>query len=351
MSSSNNALFKKTGLPPGTLVHVGEKKMDRATLSLIRYNNTQYDYSQTEEAIKVGENGLNQWVNINGLHDIELINKMGAQFDLHPLMLEDILNTNHRPKIEPFNNCLFISLKMLGISPDQKSIVSEQISFVLGKKWLLSFQEQEGDLFDGLRSRLKENKGVIRQKGIDYLLYRLIDIIVDNYFLVNEHLTETIDKLEEDIIQSSEREVLNEILRFKKLLMGFRKSVSPLREVIAYLQKDTGNLIQKSTNRYFYDVYEHIIHVNDSIDSQRDLATGLTDLYHSGVSFKMNQVMQVLTIIATIFIPLTFIAGVYGMNFDHIPELHWKYGYQMVWGLMFIVFIFMLLFFRKKKWL
>ncbi len=304
-----------------------------------------------DECFKAKQNDTVSWINIDGLHDTETIASIGNHFDLHPLLLEDILNTGHRPKVEEFDNCLFLTLKMLGINNDGNSVISEQISFVLGKGWVLSFQEQEGDIFDMLRHRMRENIGNLRKKGADYLLYRLIDTVVDHYFIVTDHIGETIEEVEGKVLHTPDKDSLHEIQHLKKQLSNLRKSVLPLREVITFLEKDSTDLIEDSTIRYLRDVYEHIIQINDSVESQRDALASIMDLYLSGVSNQTNQVMQVLTIIATIFIPLTFIVGIYGMNFDFMPELHWKYSYFGIWGIMVAVCVMLIIFFKRKRWL
>lgn len=353
---SNNArnISKKAGLPPGSLVHVGHQLADKVKISVIDYDPNSFFETvceKTEDCFPYKDKKSVSWINIDGLHETEVLSSIGNHFGLHALLLEDVLNTRHRPKFEEFDDQLFITLKMLGIGEDGKSIVSEQVSMVLGAGWVISFQEYEGDLFDNLYVRLRDNKGNFRKRGADYLLYRLLDTIVDNYFYVTEHFSEALELLEEKVLSSQGDSSLEEIQLIKKQLSSLRKSITPVREVILALQKDAGNLIEEGTNRYLTDVYEHIIQVNETIETQRETVASIMDLYLSGVSNKMNQVMQVLTIIATIFIPLTFIAGIYGMNFINIPELKWEYGYFAVWGVMLVVIIIMIIFFRRKKWL
>ncbi|GAB4284379.1 MAG: hypothetical protein Kow0068_09420 [Marinilabiliales bacterium] len=221
----------------------------------------------------------------------------------------------------------------------------------MGNNWLLSFQEQRGDVFDIIRNRLRENKGIIRKQGADYLLYSLLDVIVDNYFFIIEYFNDSIEELEEQILLNNSQEFLITIQKLKRSIINFRKSIIPLREAISSLQKYNGGLIQDSTFRYIRDIYEHIIHLNDSMEAQRDMLASIMDLYLSGTSNKMNEIMKVLTIIATIFIPLTFIAGVYGMNFKNMPEIQWKYGYFTIWGIMILVALIMIYYFKRKKWL
>jgi magnesium transporter len=344
---------KKAGLPPGALVHIGRQKSQKIKISVIDYDKDSYTEKickTIEECFEYRDTEKISWINIDGLHQTEIIQQLGEHYELHPLLLEDVLNTGHRPKIEEFDNYIFLTLKMLGLNKKADSIVNEQISFILGKTWVISFQEQQGDVFEVLRERIRESKGNIRFKGADYLLYRLIDTVVDNYFYVTEFISESTEKLEGKVLLSNDRKNLLEIQHLKNELRNLRKSVAPLRDAVTNLHKDV-TMIQDETKRYLRDVYEHIIHVNDSIDSQRDILAGIMDLYQSGVSNKMNQVMQLLTIISTIFIPLTFIAGIYGMNFDNIPELHYKNAYFIVWGLMVLISILMLIYFKRKRWL
>jgi magnesium transporter len=354
MNDRSEHLSKKAGLPPGTLIHVGKRATEHVKITVIDYDQSSFSEVACKNATETQpfkEKETVSWINIDGLHDTDTIAQIGELFNLHHLLLEDVLNTKHRPKVEEFDDYLFLTLKMHGIAKDGKNIISEQVSFVLGKNWVVSFQEKEGDIFDELRKRLKESKGAIRQKGPDYLLYRLIDTVVDHYFFVTEHLSDVSEKLEKRVLQSANQDVLHEIQRFKKQLSGLRKSVTPLREAVSSLQKDPNELIEESTTRYLRDVYEHIIQVNETLESQRDGIASIMDLYLSGMSNKMNQVMQVLTIISTIFIPMTFVAGIYGMNFDNIPELHWPHGYLYAWVVMLAVVVVMLIYFKRKRWL
>lgn len=354
MADSSKTLSTKAGLPPGVLMHVGKQLVNNIKISIIDYNTTEYIEkvcNVPEEAFEYKNKKSVTWIKIVGLHDTDAIANIGAHFNLHPLLLEDVLNTKHRPKLEEYDNCLFLTLKALNVDEEKENIESEQMSFVLGPNWVISFQEKEGDVFVQLREHIKNNKGTIRQKNVDYLLYRLIDTVVDNYFLVTEYISdETID-LEEEVFENPNEASLRKIQSIKKLLVSLRKSSGPLREAVLSLLKDGNKLIMKSTLRYLQDVYEHIIQVNETVESQRDTVASIMDIYMTGVSNRMNEVMKMLTIIATIFIPLTFIAGIYGMNFDNMPELHWKYGYYLVWGIMVIITLLMFIYFRRKRWL
>ena len=345
---------QKLGAPPGTLIHVGDVKSDKAKVSLMHYaagfcdEHVLTDLSEIEGIRK--KEGV-KWINVDGLHDTELIKNIGDQFDIHMLLLEDILNTNHRPKVEFLPEQIFVTLKMIGVHQDGESLVSEQVSLILGEGYLLSFQEQEGDLFDGLRDRIREQLGNVRQFGADYLMYRLMDVIVDNYFLVGEHLSNLNIELEKNVLLNSEEQHLMDIQLAKRSLLGFRKSVAPLREVISGLQKEPVDLIDEGVNRYLRDLYDHIIQLRESIETQREIISGIMDLHLSNMANRTNKVMQVLTIIATIFIPLTFLAGIYGMNFKYLPEYKWRYGYLFFWILSIVVTLCMVIYFRRKKWM
>lgn len=341
----------KAGLPPGTLVHVGEKLTEKSQLELISYNRDKIESFEAKDPHKIfsrmNKNEFH-WINIDGLHNIDLIEEIGKQFKLHPLLLEDVLNTEQRPKSEEHDDHLFFTLKTLNTIKDDE-IIYEQMSFVLGKDYLISFQEREGDLFDQLRERIKLPDSKLRNFKIDYLFYRLIDTIVDSYYKVMEHIGEKLEHLEDQIYHDPNEEALQNIQDLKKELIFLRKSVYPLREAIKMTMTEP-KLIEDNTRKYLADVYDHTVQVIETIESYRDFTASLIDMYMTSVSNRMNEVMKVLTIIATIFIPLTFIAGVYGMNFEYMPELGWKYGYPTVWLIMIFVTFGMILYFRKKRW-
>lgn len=342
----------KAGAPPGTLVHVGRQRLDEVKISVIDY--TLDSFSERECEIDeleefCGEDSIS-WINIDGLHDPGIMEKIGDTFKLDRLMLEDILNTNHRPKAEVFDKYVFVTVKMIGLTKERSNIEHEQVSFILGDNWLLSFQEEGGDIFDNIRELLRKGQGELRKRKVDYLFYRLLDTVVDNYFFVTEFFSDKGADLERAIFKNPTPDLLKEIQITKRQLMNMKRAVLPLREVASTLEKDALNLIQPNTHRYLRDLYEHIIQVNDSIDSQREIIGGIQDLYLSGTSNKMNEVMKVLTVISTIFIPLTFIAGVYGMNFHNMPEIEWKYGYITIWSIMIVILVGMVIYFKRKKW-
>jgi magnesium transporter len=345
---------KKMGLPPGTLVHVGEKKAEKVRISIIDYDEAHVEEKEAktvEECFPFKDKPSVTWINVDGLHEVNLIEQLGAHFGLHPLLLEDILHTEQRPKLEDHEAYLFVVLKMFYYNGEAREIEAEQVSLILGQDFVISFQEREGDVFKYVRERIRNSKGRIRKVGADYLAYALIDAIVDNYFIILEKLGETIESLEEELVTNPMPETLQTIHHLKREMIFLRKSVWPLREVISALERGESELIQESTDVYLRDLYDHAIQVIDSVETFRDMVSGMLDIYLSSVSNKMNEVMKVLTIIATIFIPLTFIAGIYGMNFQYMPELGWRWGYPAVWFVIGMILIVMVLYFRRKGWL
>ena len=347
-------MSKKVAQPPGTLIHLGEKKTETVTLNLLRYSKDILEEKKMEDPseclLEKDFKGV-CWVNISGIHDIPTIETIGSTFNIHPLVQEDILNTFHRPKFEESEGYLFLVLKMLVYDPGVKDVISEQVSFVLGTNFVVTFQEQEGDVFNPVRERLRKARGRIRKMGADFLLYALMDAVVDNYFLVLEAMGEELEIIEDQLLENPTPEVLQTVHQLRREMIFLRKAVWPLREVINGLQKTGSELVKNDTKMYLRDVYDHTIQVIETVETYRDMASGLQDLYLSGVSSKMNEVMKVLTIIATIFIPLTFIAGIYGMNFEFMPELKWKTGYFFIWGVMAGIALGMVFYFKRKKWL
>jgi magnesium transporter len=345
---------KKAGLPPGTLVHIGERKTEKVRITLIDYNEENFQertVDHIEECFPFKTTPTVTWINIDGLHQIETIEKIGKHFELHSLILEDILNTGQRPKCEDYDKHLFAVLKMLSYSDENQSIQSEQVSLILGQNIVISFQEAVGDVFEQIRDRIRNAKGRIRKMPADYLAYALIDAVVDNYFLILEKLGERLESIEEELVTTSTDKIPHQIHGIKRELLFMRKSVWPLRELTNNLEKTESSLILDATKPYLRDVYDHTIQIIDTVESFRDMVSGMLDIYLSSISNKMNAVMKVLTIIATIFIPLTFIAGIYGMNFKDMPELGWKWGYPIVLIIMAVVAVVMLIYFKRKKWL
>lgn len=342
----------KAGLPPGSLIHVGERRTEGVSASLIRYDLDNFSEEKSLTPADVCALPAYQgvtWVNTDGLGDTEAIRQIGECFGIHSLTLEDILNTQQRPKKEEFDTYLFIVLKMLYLSDGE--VNAEQISLVLKDDIVLSFQEQEGDVFDQVRNRIRNKKGRIRSLPASYLLYALIDSIVDGYFIVLESVAEQIENLHEELLENPTTDTLRTIHCLRQDIIFIRKSIWPLREVVSGLERDESGLIGESTLIYYRDVYDHTIQIVESLEGYRDVVSGMLDIYLSTASNRMNEIMKVLTIIATIFIPLSFVAGVYGMNFINMPELAWAWGYPAALLLMFAVASVMLVFFRRKGWL
>ena len=290
------------------------------------------------------------WLDIDGVHQAEVLESVGNYANLHPLVLEDIHNTYQRPKVEDYDDYLYIVLKMISWDSDSNEAQAEQVSLILGKSYVISFKEDPGDIFDPIRQRLREGKGRIRKLGADYLAYSLLDQVVDHYFIVLENLGERVEDLEEELVTNPDKSTLQTIYHLKRELIYLRKSVWPLREAISSLERGESPLFQPETLIYLRDVYDHTIQVIDTIETFRDMVSGMLDIYLSSVSNRMNEVMKVLTIIATIFIPLTFITGVYGMNFNYMPELQWRWGYFSIWGVMIVIVIGMVVYFKRKGW-
>jgi len=344
----------KSGLPPGSLVHIGDKSGRSVQISVIGYAPDEIEERHFEQIDQYLENPFNSpfvWVNVEGVHDVELIRALGEKHTFHPLVLEDIVNTVQRPKIEDYGDYLFIVLKMLRPT-EEGGFSSEQISFILGADYLFTFQEGiTGDAFDSVRDRIRSSKGKIRDMGVDYLAYALIDAIVDGYFSVLEGFGERMVDVEENLTLTPDQSSLHLLIGMKKEIIYLRKSVWPLREAISFLERGDSHLLQDATRVYFRDVYDHTVQVIDTVETYRDLLSGMLDLYLSSISNRTNEIMKFLTVIGTIFIPLTFLVGVYGMNFKHFPELEWKNGYFILWGFMIAVVLLMVAYFRKKRWL
>ena len=345
---------EKAGLPPGALVHVGERRVEKVKISIIDYDETNLEEKEAgtiEECFPFKDKSTVTWINIDGLHEVELIEKLGSYFGLHPLLLEDILNTNQRPKMEDFEDYIFFVLKMIYCCEKGGGTEGEQVSVILGSNFVISFQEREGDVFNSIRDRIRKNKGRIRKAGADYLAYVLLDAIVDNYFTVLENIGEKIEDTEQKLTINPTTGTLQVIRELKREMISLRRSVWPLRELISGLERSESKLIHESTDMYLRDIYDHTVQIIDTVESYRDMISGMLDIYLSSISNRMNEVMKVLTIFASIFIPLTFITGIYGMNFEFMPELKWHWGYFTVLSFMAIVGISLVIYFKRKKWL
>ncbi len=346
---------KKPGLVPGTLVHVGARSTEPVRITVIDYDERHVEEKEVqsvEECFPFRSKPTVTWINVDGIHDVSIIEKLGNQFGIHPLLLEDILHTSQRPKMEDFHSYVYIVLRMLSVNGEEGGhIAAEQMSVIVGENFVITFQEFPGDIFDPIRDRIRTDKGRIRKMGADYLAYSLIDIIVDNYFVVLEKLGEHIEDVEDEVITDPSPATVRHAHELKSEMIFLRKSVWPLREVISGLERGESAIFKKNTLIYLRDVYDHTIQVIDTIEGFRDTLSSMLDIYLSSISNRLNEIMKVLTIISTIFIPLTFISGVYGMNFDNMPELHWRYGYFGVLGFMGAIVAMMLFLFKRKKWL
>ena len=346
---------KKSGLPPGSLVYIGSEKSEKVKIRLIDYSDKKFEEKEVkdvEDCFPFKETPTVTWIDIDGINHTEIIEKIGKHFDFHPLILEDIVNTDQRPKIEDFKDHVFIVLKMLSCEENGTDIKVEQVSLILGKNFVISFQDNvEGDVFDNVRDRLRTNRGRLRKMGADYLVYSLMDAIVDNYFIILEKLGEKIEDTEDELLLKPHAEIIKEINKLKRNMIFLRKSIWPLREVISKMERGEIALIRKETTIYFRDIYDHSIQIIDNVETFRDIIAGMLEIYLSSLSYKMNEVMKVLTIIATIFIPLTFVVGIYGMNFHYMPELEWHWGYPLVWIAMIFIAGMMLYYFRKNQWM
>ena len=347
-------MHRQAGLAPGTLVHIGEKKVEDVRITVMDFDGEGFREKVVEsvdECFAYRDKPTTTWINVDGVHDVGIIEKLGACYGIHPIVLEDIVNTVQRPKMLDFGDYIFLSLKMLYFEGSRDQVKVEQVSLILGLNFVISFQEDVGDVFDPVRDRIRKGTGKLRRAGADYLAYSLIDSIVDGYFTVFEWLGERIEEIQERLIVDPTAENLQTIHHLKSEMIELRKAVWPLREVIANLERVESPLVRKDTLIFLRNVYGHTIEIIETIESFRDLMAGMIDIYLSSLSMKLNEVMKVLTIIATIFIPLTFVVGIYGMNFRYMPELGWRFGYPMVMLVVLALGVSMLVYFRRKRWL
>ena len=343
-----------SGLAPGTLVHIGERTTGKVKITVLSFSESDVAEAEVEnigEALPYRKPGYITWINIDGVHELSIVEEVGKHFNIHPLLLEDVVNTEQRPKVDDFDDYVFVVLRMLSYGEESHSVESEQVSLILGQDVVISFQEKEEDDFKALRERIKCGKGRVRKSGADYLTYSIMDAVVDSYFIVLEKLGERIESLEDQLVEDPLRSTLVSIHQLKQETAHLRKAVWPLREVIGALQRGEFPAVTPATTVYLRDLYDHTVQVVETTEAFRDVLAGMLDIYLSSVSNRMNEVMKVLTIIATIFMPLSFFAGVYGMNFEHMPELGWRFGYLMFWGVILTVFLVMFTYFKRKKWM
>ncbi|MCA1793097.1 MAG: magnesium/cobalt transporter CorA [Desulfotignum sp.] len=344
---------KVKGKSPGALIFVGTQKVDTVNMRLIDYddkNLVEKELIDIKDGSRYKQTGSVTWININGLHDVEAIGNIGQTFDLHPLVMEDILNTGQRPKIDDYGSYIFIVLKMIRFDKEMQKIVNEQLSIVLANTFVLTFQERPGDVFDPVRERIRRHTSRIRGCKTDYLAYVLMDTVVENYISIIEHLGEKIEDLEEAVLLGHDPDVMETINLFKRETSYLRKSIRPAREAVFQLSRLESDLIHERTLPFIKDMEDLVIHATEAIDTYRDLLTDQLNIYNSVVANKMNDIMKVLTIFAAIFIPLTFIAGIYGTNFEYLPELRYKYSYFIFWGVLIAIAGASLYYFKKKRW-
>ena len=345
---------KKAGLPPGTLVYVGEERTEPVRITVISYNETDLQEStvQTIEAcLPFKKSGNVTWIHVEGIHETGIIEEIGEHFQVDSLVLEDLMTPTQLPKIEVYENYTFIVLKNLGYTAASINISREQISLIIGEDFVISLQEELGELFTTVQNRLRNAHGRIRKMPTDYLVYALIDVIVDNYFIVLDELNDRIESVEEASIANPTPEVLAEINTLRKEFLFLRRPILPLRDVLDEVLDDEMPFLTQNTHLYFRDVYDHLGQIIHTLETLRIAISGLFDTYTSAMSHRMNEVMKVLTIVATFFIPLTFIAGIYGMNFRFMPELQTRWGYPVVLLVMVSISIGMFIYFKLKKWL
>lgn len=343
--------FATPGTSPGTLRPLEVRRVEQVIITVIDYNADTYEertVTTVEDCFAYCHTPTVTWINVTGLHDVEVIQKLGEKFGLHSLALEDVLNTGQRPKLDDYDDHYFIVVRELRW---RGGLEADQISLFLGRKYVITLQETEWDVFDPVRERIRKGKGRIRKLGSDYLAYALIDRVVDELFPILESYGERLEELEDELIDNPTRETLQEIHHIKRDLLTLRRTIWPEREIINALMREESKLFRRDTKIYLRDIYDHTVQLVEIIETYRELAASMMDVYLSSLSNRMNEIMKVLTLIATIFIPLTFIVGIYGMNFDYMPELHWIWGYPVVLLVMAIIVIGMLIYFRRKGWL
>jgi magnesium transporter len=346
--------YEKIGQSPGSLIYIGKQPKSKATVTLLEYDRDHLEYrelTEVSDCSRIKKNNRISWLHINGLHDISLIEKIGSIFELNSLVLEDILNTEHRPKFQSLDNHLFFLIKSFIYDDKNDTLTTDQISLILGSNYVLSFQETENNIFGALIKRIESGKGRIRNQGSDYLAYAILDVIIDRYFLMLNKIGNTTEDIEIELIENLSKTILHKIYTLKRELLFFHRSVYPIRELIDGIKSSDTKLIKKTTTPFIQDLSDHYVQIIETIETNRTLITTMLDTYISLNSNKMNEVMKVLTIVATLFIPLTFIVGIYGMNFEYMPELSWRWGYPMIWAIMILLILIMFVFFKYKKWL
>jgi len=354
MSESSSSVSSKSGLPPGTLVHVGEVLEGETRITVVDYARDgirEHGAASVDEIIRYRDTDSVTWVNVEGLVNVKMIETIGEQFDIHPLVLEDILNTHQRPKFEEYDNYLFLVFKVMYPARDGVSVYYEQVSILILDDYVFTFKEKQDDIFEPIKVRLRNSKGRFRTMGADYLAYAILDTVVDLYLSLQDYLDKIIESVEDDLLASPDTGTLATIQRIRRELIFIRRSSAPLRELLNGVLRCDSPLISDGTLIYFRDVHDHVLRVTDAFETYRDMTTSLMDIYNSTISNRMNEVMKVLTVFASIFIPLTFLTGIYGMNFEYMPELGWKWSYPVMWAVFVLISWVLLVYFKRKKWL
>jgi magnesium transporter len=354
MAESTSSPSRKSGLPPGTLVHVGEVLAAETRISIVDYthdSSSEQVATTMDEITRYRDTDSVTWVNVEGLVNVDLIDAIGQEFEIHPLVLEDILNTHQRPKFEEYDDYLFLVFKVMYPADDGVSINYEQVSLLILNDYVFTFKEKQDAIFDSIKEHLRKPKTRLRNRGADYLAYTILDAVVDEYLALQDYLDTIIESVEEDIADGPDATTLANIQRIRHDLIFMRRSSAPLRELLNGILRSESLLISDATLIFYRDVYDHVLRVTDAFDTYRDMISSLLEIYNTTISNRINEVMKVLTVFATIFIPLTFVVGIYGMNFEYMPELKWKWSYPVLWCVMILVPVLLLSFFRKKKWL
>jgi len=339
---------------PGEPVFIGKRKVDKISMHVIDYNEKfidEIDPNNIDEITQLKETSTVSWININGLHDTEAIKSLAKSFNIHPLVVEDIVNTGQRPKMEEYDDNLFFALKMMRYDSKNNKIESEQLTLVMGPNFLITFQERPGDVFEPVRKRIRNKMGRIRHHGIDYLTYALLDSVIDNYMIIIERIGGQIEETEEELLENMNKNILSKINDYKREMNYLRKTIRPVKDFMLQLSRLDSDLIHDDTLPFIKDLLDISTQAVESIDTYRLMLSDHLDIYNSGSNNRLNEIMKILTIFSAIFIPLTFIAGIYGTNFEFMPELSFKYSYPIFWGVLLIIAGFMLRFFKRKKWL
>lgn len=344
----------KTGMAPGSVIYTGNKQVDDTIIHHLQFNATSIKNNtiRKDKFLKITlEPDYVDWIDIRGMQETDVITSIANHFKVHPLLQESIVDVHQRPNFEEHDNAIFVTFKALSFDKSTLTVHREHVAVIIRDHSLLTFQESSSDLFEVVRKRTANSKSRVRKRGADYLLFALLDSIVDNYYITLDQFEEVIEDIEDRISEDQSNVDKSKIHKLKKELLVLRKSIAPLREVISNFSRSDNAIIQENTHIFIRNLYENTIQIIDSVDSYRDMLNSLQDLFIAELSFKMNKVMQLLTLISVIFIPLTFLAGIYGMNFEYIPELRYKYGYFVLLGVMFVLFIILLVTFKRKKWM